>query len=113
MKKLPLKILAAIGMQLAGVEKSRTTAFHPQSDGQCERFNRTLIQMLKATCDENPQNWPQKLHTVLAAYRMTVHSVTGITPKMAMLGREVLMPATLIAKPPEEDTTVSVPLWLI
>ena len=33
----------------------------------------------------------------------------GITPNMAMLGREVLMPATLIARPPEEDTTVSVP----
>ena len=95
--------------KLAGVEKSSTTAFHPQSDGQCERFNRTLLQMLKATCDKNPQNWPQKLHTVLAAYRMTVHSVTGVTPNIAMLGREVLMPATLIARPPEEDTTVTVP----
>ena len=52
--------------KLAGVEKSSTTAFHPQSDGQCERMNRTLLQMLKATCDENPQNWPPKLHTVLA-----------------------------------------------
>ena len=40
---------------------------------------------------------------------MTVHSVTGVTPNMAMLGREVLMPATVIARPPEEDTTVSVP----
>jgi len=40
---------------------------------------------------------------------MTVHSVPGATPNMAMLGWEVLMPATLIARPPEEDTTVSVP----
>jgi len=28
---------------------------------------------------------------------MTVHSVTGETPNMAMLGRDVLMPATFIA----------------
>jgi len=64
--------------------------------------------MLRATCDENSHNWPQKLHTVFAAYRMTVHSVTDVTPNMAMLGREVLMPATLIAKPPGEDTTAIV-----
>ena len=34
--------------------------------------------------------------------RMTVHKTTGITPNMAMLGREVMMPAALIARPPEE-----------
>ena len=95
--------------KLTGVEKTHTTAFHPQSDGQTERFNRTLLQMLRTTADENPHSWPQRLHTVLSAYRMTVHSVTGITPNMAMLGREVLMPATLIAKPPEESITITVP----
>jgi len=44
----------------------------------------------------------------MAAYRMTVHRVTGVTPNMAMLGREVLLPASLIARPPVEpiDTTV-------
>ena len=44
----------------------------------------------------------------MAAYRMTVHRVTGVTPNMAMLGREVLLPASLIARPPVEpiDTTI-------
>ena len=45
----------------------------------------------------------------MAAYRMTVHRVTGLTPNMAMLGREVMLPATLIAKPPEEPSPTSVP----
>lgn len=94
---------------LTGVRKSHTTPFHPQSDGQTERMNRTLLQMLRTTADENPHSWPQRLHTVLSAYRMTVHQVTGVTPNMAMLGREVLLPATLIASPPEETTTVTVP----
>jgi len=31
---------------------------------------------------------------LLAAYRMTPHSVTGISPNMAMMGREVLLPAS-------------------
>jgi len=39
---------------------------------------------------------------------MTVHSVTGFTPNFLMLGREVLLPATLIAAPPEEPITTSI-----
>ena len=35
---------------------------------------------------------------------MTTHSVTGTTPNLAMLGREVLIPATLIAQPPDEPS---------
>ena len=45
----------------------------------------------------------------MAAYRMTVHKVTNITPNMAMLGREVLFPSALRARPPEEPTAVTVP----
>jgi len=94
--------------QLTGVVKISTTPFHPQSDGQTERMNRTLLQMLRCTADEHPENWPHRLPTVMAAYRMTVHRVTGVTPNMAMLGREVLLPASLIARPPIEpiDTTI-------
>ena len=40
---------------------------------------------------------------------MTVHSVTGVTPDMAMLGREVLTPVTLIAQPPHEPVKLTVP----
>ena len=94
---------------LTGVRKSRTSSFHAQCDGQCERLNRSLLQMLRTTADENPASWPQRLPTVMAAYRMTVHKTTGITPNMAMLGREVLLPATLIARPPLEPTKVTVP----
>ena len=94
---------------LAGISKTKTTPFHPQSDGQTERMNRTLLQMLRATTQDDPQNWPHRLDTVMAAYRMTPHKVTGISPNLAMLGREVLLPATLIAKPPEEPSQVTVP----
>jgi len=45
----------------------------------------------------------------MSAYRITVHKTTRITPNMAMLGREVMLPAALIARPPEETTRTSVP----
>jgi len=44
----------------------------------------------------------------MSAYRMTVHKVTGLTPNMAMFGREVMLPSSLVAKPPEEPITSSV-----
>jgi len=36
-----------------------------------------------------------------------LHKTTGITPNMAMLGREVMLPATLIARPPMEPHRTS------
>ena len=39
---------------LTGVSKSRTTPFHPRSDGLTKRANRTLLQMLRVTCEGDP-----------------------------------------------------------
>ena len=32
--------------KIAGTEKSRTTPYHPMGNGQCKRFNQTLLKML-------------------------------------------------------------------
>uniref|UniRef100_A0AAV2IY46 Gypsy retrotransposon integrase-like protein 1 n=1 Tax=Knipowitschia caucasica TaxID=637954 RepID=A0AAV2IY46_KNICA len=46
------KIVSEWGMcELLGIEKTRTTPFHPQSDGQVERFNATLQKTLAATAE--------------------------------------------------------------
>ena len=87
---------------IAGIDKSHTTPFQPRSDGQTERMNRTLLQMLRTTASDNANNWP--LPALMSAYRMTTHSVTSTTPNMAMLGRGVLIPATLIAQPPDKPS---------
>jgi len=87
---------------IAGINKTRTTPFYPRSDGQTERANRTILQMLRASIDAQPESWPYRLPALLVAYRMTPHSVTGIRPNMAIMGREVLLSASLIVQPPEE-----------
>ena len=65
--------------------------------------------MLRATAEDNPADWPNRLPALLAAYRMTPHSSTTVSPNIAMFGREVLFPCTLIAAPPESDAPLSVP----
>jgi len=99
--------LAAELCKLTGVNKSRTTPFHPKSNRQTERANRTILQMLRAFICDNPEDWPSRIPALLAAYRMTPHSVTGVSPNMAMLAREVLLSTSLIARPPEEPIEVS------
>ena len=68
-----------------------------------------MIQLLKAVAEDNRTTWPQRLPTVMSAYRMNVHKTTGVTPNMAMLGREVLLPATLVARLTEESHRITVP----
>jgi len=40
---------------IAGINITRTTPFHPRSDDQTERANRTILQMLRASIDAQPE----------------------------------------------------------
>ena len=70
-----------------GVEKSCTTTYHPEDDGMVERFNRSLLQLLR-TYVEKEEDWEKHLPLALYAYRTAVHSSTGGSPFMLMYGRE-------------------------
>ena len=69
-----------------GIRKSRTTAYHPEDDGMVERFNRTLLQLLR-TYTGTHDEWEHYLPFVLFAYRTAVHSSTGVFPFALMFGR--------------------------
>ena len=83
--------------QLLGIEKTRTTPWHPSSNGLVERFNRTLGEMLRQVTSKHQKDWDQKLAVLTMAYRATVHESTGQTPNMMMLGRELPMPTHLLS----------------
>jgi transposase InsO family protein len=54
---------------LLGFKKVNTSAYHPQTDGLVERFNRTLTAMLAKTVERGGRDWDQRLPFVLFAYR--------------------------------------------
>ena len=64
----------------------RIIALHPQSDGQTERQNQTVINVLTKLARENLIEWDEQLCYALTAYRSSVHSMTGETPSRLMLG---------------------------
>ena len=60
------------------VQKSRTTPYHPLRDGMVERFNRTLLQLLRAYVTSQ-HDWETYLPYILYAYRTSQHTTTGVS----------------------------------
>ena len=78
--------------KLTGIEASNTTPYHPMSNGQCERMNRSLISMLKSLSTKEKKDWRSALPKLSFAYNSTHHSSTGFTPFYMMFGRESRLP---------------------
>jgi hypothetical protein len=52
----------------------KSTAFHPQTDGQTEVVNRTVVHLLRAYCSKHPKLWDEHLHYIQHTYNRTKHS---------------------------------------
>ncbi|XP_053380038.1 uncharacterized protein K02A2.6-like [Mercenaria mercenaria] len=98
--------------KLLQIEKTRTTPYHPESDGMVEKFNRTLCAMLRAYVDENHKNWGDQLPYVMMAYRACEHETTGVSPNKMMLGRETTTPLDLIYEMSSSIKRIPVNQWV-
>ena len=73
---------------IAGVEKSGTTPYHPMGNGQCERFNQTLLKMVGTLEEYEKSDWKAHVPTLTHAYNATFHhNTTGYSPYLLMFGR--------------------------
>jgi Integrase core domain len=111
---VPLVLLTDNGPQFAskflqqvsavlGVQQRFTNAYHPATNGQVERFNRTLLGMLAHYTSEN-RSWDKTLGPVMAAYNSTVHTSTGFAPQEFIRAQvhRILRPKAPVFAPPEK-----------
>ena len=75
--------------ELLGTVKTKTTPYHPCSDGLVEHFNRTLLAMLAMFVSREHDNWDDLLPFMMLAYNTTVHTTTGFTPYRLIFWRRM------------------------
>uniref|UniRef100_A0A3B3XY23 Gypsy retrotransposon integrase-like protein 1 n=1 Tax=Poecilia mexicana TaxID=48701 RepID=A0A3B3XY23_9TELE len=97
---------------LYGIVKSRTTPYHPEGNGQCERFNRTLHNLLRTLPVSRKRDWHACLPQVLYCYNTTPHQSTGESPFLLMFGQEPRLPLDFLLGRVESPVGGSVHEWV-
>ena len=73
---------------LFGTRQMQSVAYRPQTQGLVERFNRTLLSMLRCFVDDECDDWDKYLPYLIYAYNTSPNRVTGDTPFRLMYGRD-------------------------
>lgn len=89
------------------VHLAMSTAFHPQTDGQTERANRTLITMLRNFVDQRQYNWDLLLTSAEFAANNATNSSTGISSFFLNTGSHPNVPMSLLTPAPAPNPAVN------
>jgi hypothetical protein len=87
------EVTAALGMA-----RGFSTAFHPQTDGQTERMNRTMEEMLRHFITPMKGDWVAALPMLEFAYNNSVNASTQSTPFKLYTGLNPLHPASSMSE---------------
>jgi len=96
-----------------GIVSNYTSPYHPQTNGQVERYNRTLVRQLRCYIAEHQTEWDSHLSLVTTAYNTQVHASTGeilfslVSPRrLHLIGME-RMPRLRQAEETTEDASTA------
>jgi hypothetical protein len=82
--------------KLAGVQLCRSSAYHPQSDGQTERLNQCLVTYLRCFMHACPTKWKKWLTSAEFWYNTSEHSTIGHSPFEALYGYSPRLLPTIV-----------------
>lgn len=97
---------------LYGIMKSRTTPYHPAGNGQCERFNRTLYDLLRTLPVSRKQDWHACLPQLLYSNNTTPHHCIGQLAVLLMFGQEPRLPVDFLLGRVKEPVGGTVHEWV-
>ena len=81
------------------IKHIRTSVYHPQANGKCERFNRVQNDMLSKMIDRSQRDWDTKIPSILSAYRTAKNETTKFSPFYIMYGRDPVLPMDTLLAP--------------
>lgn len=77
-----------------GTQLNFSIAYHPQTDGQTERVNQVVEDMLRAYVMEQPTKWEDCLHLVEFAYNNGYHTSLLMSPFEVLYGWKCRTPSS-------------------
>ena len=89
--------------KLSGTRLAMSTAYHPRTDGQTERENRAVEQMLRSYVNTKQNDWDEHLTAVEIAYNNSKHASTGFSPFYMNYGQHPSIPLTIAV--PDVDSS--------
>ncbi|XP_028125251.1 uncharacterized protein LOC114322185 [Camellia sinensis] len=104
---IPRVLIADNGTQFEGkifrkfcadlrIEYRNSSPGYPQSNGQAEASNKTIINGVKKRLEHAKGKWVEELPHVLWAYRTTARRSTGETPYSLTYGMEAVIPVEVV-----------------
>lgn len=79
-----------------GIKHRTTSPFHPATDGQVERLNRSILNMLRSYVAPDQKDWDEKLPAIMFSYRSAVHESIGCSPAEALQVRKLRLPIDVL-----------------
>jgi transposase InsO family protein len=73
--------------QSINIKHAFSTSYHPQTNGQVERFNATFATQLAKYCNKEKYDWDVFLQQVVNAYNTGIHATTRFAPYELAFGR--------------------------
>jgi Integrase core domain len=95
------KFFLAVCREL-GIAKVFTTAYHPQTNGQFERCNRTILAALRNYVSERQDSWDEYTPALTFSYNCRIHFSLGLTPFELVLTRPPVS-LSLEQSPPDRE----------
>jgi hypothetical protein len=92
--------------QLMQIRHRLSSAYHPQTNGLTERFNKTLCTTLAKYVSDYGDTWDNFLNAALFAYRTVQNHTTKYTPFKLLYGHEAMLPMDLQQKHMDNDEPI-------
>jgi hypothetical protein len=84
-----------IAARILQIQKTRTTPYHPASNGQVERYNNLILQTIRCFIKRQQNRWDEHLQLLAAAIHATDNRQTRFSANFLMFCREVTRPTDL------------------
>ena len=98
-------------LEYLAIDHKKGTPYWPQSDTEVERFNKTLLKIIRVAQLQS-KNWKEEVQDVLFYYRSTPHTVTSVSPAELLMGRKLKDKLPQVQPPRDQATEAEWQIFL-